>query len=56
MTGCNTILPGKGKTTCWKMVFKYPHVTGVENDDNVNAAEPFVGLLYGIEKMISMVS
>ena len=42
-------LPGKGKTTCWKMVFKYPHVTGVGKGDNVNAAETFVCLLYGIE-------
>ena len=42
---------GKGKNTCWKMFIKYPHLsTGVGRDDNVDAAEKFVCLLYGNEE------
>ena len=41
----------KGKNTCWKMFIKYPHLpTGVGSDDNVDAAEKFVCMLFVIEE------
>ena len=44
---------GIRKNTCWKMFISYFYCfTGVGRDDNVDAAEMFVCLLYEIEEKV----